>query len=276
MAGWRQVEKPSLFLEDSSEKPSLQPLQSEIETAAGAPPAIETTSAPIFPSSSFDNLFSDKSLAADAMNNTLDNLLRHNVEKPKEDDTPSPNTPDGTDIEGSADKTDKNDSSLSNTTSDNNIVKISADKPTIVPDSPSNDSDTPNTTVDAPNVTADTAADASNDQINSTLNETISNEIDENIKRTVTETMNIDPFLGMSLRCRIPSRAQRLNGTLQFLGHIPNLPKGRERIIAGLLLDGEQTLGTDGRFLGNRYFTAPDKKGYFVPFKNCIENTKKK
>ena len=95
--------------------------------------------------------------------------------------------------------------------------------------------------------------------------------IDEAIKETVVAKYhpNMVPYLGMKMSCKVPS-IDRLNGTLKFLGYINNLPKKSDRIIAGLELDGEQNLGTDGTFLGKRYFTAPPKRGYFVPFESCV------
>jgi len=95
--------------------------------------------------------------------------------------------------------------------------------------------------------------------------------IDEAIKEAVVKKYhpNRVPYIGMPISCKVPS-IDRLNGTLKFLGYITNLPKKNDRIIAGLELAGEQNLGTDGTFLGKRYFTAPPKRGYFVPFESCM------
>ena len=66
-----------------------------------------------------------------------------------------------------------------------------------------------------------------------------------------------------------------MRGTLQYLGHIDNLPKRSNIVVAGLQLEAKEELATDGSFLGKRYFTAPTKQGYFVPFKNCVDHKKR-
>ena len=94
--------------------------------------------------------------------------------------------------------------------------------------------------------------------------------IDDAVSKFVEERFHVKPNFGMHIRCKVPGKSERLKGTLEFLGHITNLPKRNNVIVAGLQLDVDEDLGTDGTFLGRRYFTAPPKRGYFVPFKNCI------
>ena len=106
---------------------------------------------------------------------------------------------------------------------------------------------------------------------NATVAETISNstEINSDIAKEVEEKFHVTPNVGMHLRCKVPGKSTPMTGQLRFLGHITNLPKRNNVIVAGLELDHTEDLGTDGTFLGKRYFTASVKKGYFVPVKNC-------
>lgn len=94
--------------------------------------------------------------------------------------------------------------------------------------------------------------------------------IDDAVATSVQERIHLKPTFGMHIRCKIPGKSDKLKGTLEFLGHIKNLPKRSSVVVAGLQLDTEEDLGTDGTFLGKRYFVAPAKRGYFVPFKNCV------
>lgn len=94
--------------------------------------------------------------------------------------------------------------------------------------------------------------------------------IDAAVVRSVEDKYHIKPNFGMHIKCKVPGKSEKLKGTLEYLGHIHNLPKKSNVIVAGLQLDSDEDLGTDGTFLGNRYFTTKQKRGYFVPFKNCI------
>lgn len=80
---------------------------------------------------------------------------------------------------------------------------------------------------------------------------------------------NVSPKSGMHMKCKIPGKNTLMKGSLKYIGHISNLPKRSNVIVAGLELEHEEDLGTDGSFLGKRYFEAPPKRGYFVPVKNC-------
>ena len=60
-----------------------------------------------------------------------------------------------------------------------------------------------------------------------------------------------------------------MKGVLKWVGYLPTLVKTKNNIIAGIELAKEDKLGTDGSFMGNRYFTAAPKHGYFVRYKDC-------
>ena len=92
---------------------------------------------------------------------------------------------------------------------------------------------------------------------------------DENVLKAVETMFHIKPAIGMHVRCKITGKSEPIKGTLKYMGHIRNLPKKSNIIVAGIELDHEEDLGTDGTFLGKRYFLSPTKKGYFVPVKNC-------
>ncbi|XP_065657239.1 carboxypeptidase D [Hydra vulgaris] len=91
----------------------------------------------------------------------------------------------------------------------------------------------------------------------------------ENVLKAVESMFHIKPSIGMHVRCKITGKSEPIKGTLKYMGHIKNLPKKSNIIVAGIELDHEEDLGTDGTFLGKRYFISPSKKGYFVPMKNC-------
>ena len=101
-------------------------------------------------------------------------------------------------------------------------------------------------------------------------NSTVINQIDDALVRAVEDRFHFKPSIGMSLKCKVTGKSYPFNGTLEFLGRVTNLPKRSNIVVAGLKLDLEEDLGTDGSFLGKRYFSAPPKRGYFVPFKNCM------
>lgn len=60
-----------------------------------------------------------------------------------------------------------------------------------------------------------------------------------------------------------------MKGVLKWVGHLPTLPKTKDNIVAGIELIKQDKLGTDGSFMGKRYFTATSKRGYFVRYKDC-------
>ena len=93
--------------------------------------------------------------------------------------------------------------------------------------------------------------------------------VEEGVMRSVEEKFHVKPSIGMHVKCKIPGKQEPMKGTLQFLGHINNLPKKSNVIVAGLELEKREELGTDGTFLGKRYFKSAPKRGYFVPVKNC-------
>ncbi|XP_057299684.1 carboxypeptidase D-like [Hydractinia symbiolongicarpus] len=96
-----------------------------------------------------------------------------------------------------------------------------------------------------------------------------STEIDSDVIAAAEEKLHVKPTIGMHLRCKIPGKDTLMKGTLKYLGHISNLPKRSNVIVAGMELDHPEELGTDGSFLGKRYFISSPKTGYFVPVKNC-------
>lgn len=96
------------------------------------------------------------------------------------------------------------------------------------------------------------------------------NKIDEILVRAVQNRFHYKPVIGMTIRCKVAGKKDRLKGFLRYLGHIENLPiKKKNLVVAGVELDHDEDLGTDGTFLGKRYFSTPSKRGYFVPVKNC-------
>ncbi|CAB3988895.1 ubiquitin carboxyl-terminal hydrolase CYLD isoform X3, partial [Paramuricea clavata] len=59
-------------------------------------------------------------------------------------------------------------------------------------------------------------------------------------------------------------------GKIRWLGFVPNSDKK----IAGLELEEEMDSCTDGTFLGKRYFTCPNKRGFFVHLHNCLPDSR--
>ena len=93
--------------------------------------------------------------------------------------------------------------------------------------------------------------------------------VDPAISKDFIAKYSVEPKLNMRVRCKVPGKESPMKGSLKYLGRISNLPKRSNVVVAGLQLEHEEDLGTDGTFLGKRYFTAPTKRGYFVPMKNC-------
>jgi len=93
--------------------------------------------------------------------------------------------------------------------------------------------------------------------------------VDPAIAKDFIAKYSVDPKPNMRVRCKVPGKESPMKGSLKYLGRISNLPKRSNVVVAGLQLEHEEDLGTDGTFLGKRYFTAPNKRGYFVPMKNC-------
>lgn len=97
-------------------------------------------------------------------------------------------------------------------------------------------------------------------------------KIDPGVVKRVVDDYRLKPKLGMYLECNVPGKDNTLKGTLKYLGTIANLPKRSDIIVAGLFLDSDADRGTDGTFLGKRYFATPPKRSYFVPFKYCANS----
>lgn len=78
-----------------------------------------------------------------------------------------------------------------------------------------------------------------------------------------------DSAIGAKVVCHIRGKTTSLKGVLKWVGYLPTLPKTNTNIVAGIELIKEDKLGTDGSFMGKRYFTASPKRGYFVRYKDC-------
>ena len=99
--------------------------------------------------------------------------------------------------------------------------------------------------------------------------QSVSQTQDSETVKQVEERFHVKPSIGMHLKCKIPGKSDNLKGVLKWFGRISNLPKRSNVIVAGVELEKDEELGTNGTFLGKRYFVAPSKRGYFVPIKNC-------
>jgi len=99
--------------------------------------------------------------------------------------------------------------------------------------------------------------------------EDTSDFVDPAIAKDFIAKYSVQPRPDMRVRCKVPGKESPMKGSLKYLGRISNLPKRSNVVVAGIQLEHEEDLGTDGTFLGKRYFTAPNKHGYFVPMKNC-------
>lgn len=84
-----------------------------------------------------------------------------------------------------------------------------------------------------------------------------------------SQIRNKNSFLGSKVVCHVRGKRQNLKGILRWQGYLPTLPKTRENIVVGIELTTPDKLGTDGSFMGKRYFQAPPKRGYFVKYKDC-------
>ena len=94
--------------------------------------------------------------------------------------------------------------------------------------------------------------------------------IDSVAAGVIQERYHFHPVADMVLRCTLNGKSEPLIGGLKYLGHLNSLPAKRNTIVAGIQLQVPEELGTDGTFLGKRYFYAPPKRAYFVPVKNCV------
>ena len=103
----------------------------------------------------------------------------------------------------------------------------------------------------------------------STSSDATSDFVEPAIAKDFIAKYSVQPRPDMRVRCKVPGKESPMKGSLKYLGRISNLPKRSNVVVAGIQLEREEDLGTDGTFLGKRYFTAPNKHGYFVPMKNC-------
>ncbi|KAL2079128.1 hypothetical protein ACEWY4_024872 [Coilia grayii] len=59
-------------------------------------------------------------------------------------------------------------------------------------------------------------------------------------------------------------------GVIRWIGRISSIPE----LVAGVELDQEITAGTDGSYLGERYFRCPSNKGLFVKLRSCRRDSR--
>ncbi|XP_031440934.1 ubiquitin carboxyl-terminal hydrolase CYLD isoform X2 [Clupea harengus] len=59
-------------------------------------------------------------------------------------------------------------------------------------------------------------------------------------------------------------------GVIRWIGRIGSIPE----LVAGVELDQEITAGTDGSYLGERYFRCPSNKGLFVKLRSCRRDSR--
>ena len=90
-------------------------------------------------------------------------------------------------------------------------------------------------------------------------------------KTTNTPLKQENSAIGKRVVCHVRGKAGILKGVLKWIGYLPTLPKNKDNIVAGIRLYKQDKLGTDGSFMGKRYFTAAPKHGYFVRYKDCKE-----
>ena len=112
--------------------------------------------------------------------------------------------------------------------------------------------------------------------INKTVGGSLQNEtnlIDSVAATSVQDRFHFRPVADMPLKCTLSGKSEPLVGGLKYLGHLNSLPSKRNTIVAGIQLNSPEELGTDGTFLGKRYFYAPQKRAYFVPVRNCVPKT---
>lgn len=115
-----------------------------------------------------------------------------------------------------------------------------------------------------------TAVKEKSSEVNSTsVSPTEGSNLDSDSIKQIEEKFHIKPNVGMHLKCNVPGKSDPIRGVLKWYGHITNLPRRSNVVVAGVELDKEEDLGTNGTFLGKRYFEAAPKRGYFVPIKNC-------
>ncbi|XP_028403606.1 carboxypeptidase D-like [Dendronephthya gigantea] len=89
--------------------------------------------------------------------------------------------------------------------------------------------------------------------------------------KTTNAALKENTAIGKRVVCHVRGKAGILKGVLKWIGYLPTLPKNKDNIVAGIRLDKKDKLGTDGSFMGKRYFTAAPKHGYFVRYKDCKE-----
>ncbi|GFO20654.1 ubiquitin carboxyl-terminal hydrolase cyld [Plakobranchus ocellatus] len=77
-----------------------------------------------------------------------------------------------------------------------------------------------------------------------------------------------DPDLGVGSLVQVQLK-EPLYGIIRWIGYPPDQP---EKKTAGLEMEEELSAGTDGVYIGTRYFTCPPKKGLFIPLHRCSKD----
>ena len=88
-------------------------------------------------------------------------------------------------------------------------------------------------------------------------------------RKSTTPPKQKNSVIGTKLNCHVRGKTGNLEGVLKWIGYLPTLPKTKDNIVAGIELVKKNKLGTDGSFMGKKYFTAAPKHGYFVRYKDC-------
>ena len=76
-------------------------------------------------------------------------------------------------------------------------------------------------------------------------------------------------LIGSRVACRLVGKKGFKEGSLRWVGHLPNLPADNAHLIAGVELSSDDKLGTDGTYRGVRYFKSESRRGYFFRLNDC-------
>ncbi|XP_076144447.1 ubiquitin carboxyl-terminal hydrolase CYLD-like [Alosa pseudoharengus] len=84
------------------------------------------------------------------------------------------------------------------------------------------------------------------------------------------EEADTGPGLGLELGSMVEVNEPAQYGVIRWIGRI----RGISQLVAGVELDQEITAGTDGSYLGDRYFRCPPNKGLFVKLRSCRRDSR--
>ncbi|XP_062372200.1 ubiquitin carboxyl-terminal hydrolase CYLD isoform X2 [Sardina pilchardus] len=76
--------------------------------------------------------------------------------------------------------------------------------------------------------------------------------------------------LGLEVESMVEVNDPPQYGVIRWIGRI----SGVSELVAGVELDQEITAGTDGSYLGERYFRCPSNKGLFVKLRSCRRDSR--